>query len=156
MVHILAASHDPPLPFPCATSSSIFPRTLSSTSTQLSWTVLGLLEWNTYEFIFCIIELHIAQHPLGNMAKQSSLFNFFTKSPPLAVKAKSNPSPVEADAVSRSNTSPKEEAKVNSKKTPSKPVKSQAKAGHAKLFGEKADTAKERYSNCNSICAMQR
>lgn len=86
------------------------------------------------------------------MAKQSSLFNFFTKSPPLAVKAKSNPSPVEADAVSRSNTSPKEEAKVNSKKTPPKPAKSQAKAGHAKLFGEKAATAKERYSNCISMC----
>ncbi|XP_016389622.1 DNA mismatch repair protein Msh6 isoform X2 [Sinocyclocheilus rhinocerous] len=78
------------------------------------------------------------------MAKQSSLFNFFTKSPPLAVKAKSNPSPVEADAVSRSNTSPKEEAKVNSKKTPSKPLKSQTIAGHAKLFGEKAVNAKER------------
>lgn len=78
------------------------------------------------------------------MAKQSSLFNFFTKSPPLAPKAKSNPSPVEADAVSRSNTSPKEQAKVNGKKTPAKPAKSQVKAGHAKLFGEKADTVKAR------------
>ncbi|XP_016132025.1 DNA mismatch repair protein Msh6 isoform X3 [Sinocyclocheilus grahami] len=78
------------------------------------------------------------------MAKQSSLFNFFTKSPPLAVKAKSDPSPAEADAVSRSNTSPEEEARVNSKKTPPKPVKSQTVAGHAKLFGEKAVNAKER------------
>ncbi|XP_016132019.1 DNA mismatch repair protein Msh6 isoform X2 [Sinocyclocheilus grahami] len=77
------------------------------------------------------------------MAKQSSLFNFFTKSPPLAVKAKSDPSPAEADAVSRSNTSPEEEARVNSKKTPPKPVKSQTVAGHAKLFGEKAVNAKE-------------
>uniref|UniRef100_A0A8C2L8V7 DNA mismatch repair protein n=1 Tax=Cyprinus carpio TaxID=7962 RepID=A0A8C2L8V7_CYPCA len=77
------------------------------------------------------------------MAKQSSLFNFFTKSPPLAVKARSNPSPAEADAASRSNTSPKEEAKVSSKKTPPKPVKCQAKAGHAKLFGEKAAHTKE-------------
>ncbi|XP_059421667.1 DNA mismatch repair protein Msh6 isoform X1 [Carassius carassius] len=77
------------------------------------------------------------------MAKQSSLFNFFTKSPPLAVKARSNPSPVEADAVNKSNTSPKEQAKVNSKKTPSKPVKPQTTAGHAKLFGEKAVSAKQ-------------
>ncbi|XP_052428101.1 DNA mismatch repair protein Msh6 isoform X2 [Carassius gibelio] len=77
------------------------------------------------------------------MAKQSSLFNFFTKSPPLAVKARSNPSPVEADAVNRSNTSPKEQAKVNSKKTPSKPIKPQTTAGHAKLFGEKAVSAKQ-------------
>lgn len=82
------------------------------------------------------------------MAKQSSLFNFFTKSPPLAPKAKSNPSPVEADAVSRSNTSPKEQAKVNGKKTPAKPAKSQVKAGHAKLFGEKADTVKAREQSC--------
>lgn len=79
------------------------------------------------------------------MAKQSSLFNFFSKSPPLAVKAKSSPSPAEGDAASRSNTSPKEEAKVSSKKTPAKPVsKTQAKAGHAKLFGEKTVTTKER------------
>lgn len=79
------------------------------------------------------------------MAKQSSLFNFFSKSPPLAVKAKSSPSPAEGDAPGRSNTSPKEEAKVNSKKTPAKPPsKTQAIAGHAKLFGEKAVTTKER------------
>jgi len=78
------------------------------------------------------------------MAKQISLFNFFTKSPPPAPKAKSNPSPVEADAVRRSNTSPKEQANINGKKTPAKPAKSQVKAGHAKLFGEKANTAKER------------
>ncbi|XP_051503777.1 DNA mismatch repair protein Msh6-like [Myxocyprinus asiaticus] len=84
------------------------------------------------------------------MAKQSSLFNFFTKSPPPAVKDKSNSSPVEADlpsAVRKSNTSPKEEAKVNSKKAASKPVKSQAKTGHVKLFGGKAVTAKESSSS---------
>ncbi|TRY55075.1 hypothetical protein DNTS_020796 [Danionella cerebrum] len=79
------------------------------------------------------------------MAKQSSLFNFFTKSPPPALKAKSNPSPSEANAANGSNVSPREEAKVNSKKTPAKPSsKSQAKAAHAKLFGEKAGVAKER------------
>ncbi|XP_052006608.1 DNA mismatch repair protein Msh6 [Xyrauchen texanus] len=86
------------------------------------------------------------------MAKQSSLFNFFTKSPPPAVKDKSKSSPVEADlpsAVRTSNTSPKEEAKVNSKKTAPKPVKSQkpAKTGHAKLFGGKVVTAKESSSS---------
>lgn len=85
------------------------------------------------------------------MAKQSSLFNFFTKSPPPVAKAKSNPSPAEADVpTDKSNTSPKEEAKV-SKKTTSKPVKaqgkSQVKSGHAKLFGEKAVAAKQRYSD---------
>ncbi|KAL6487650.1 hypothetical protein MHYP_G00042760, partial [Metynnis hypsauchen] len=79
------------------------------------------------------------------MAKQSSIFNFFTKSPPPVAKAKPNPSPTEADlpsSVSKSNTSPKEEAKHaaqnNGRKTSTKPDKTSAKAGHAKLFGEKA------------------
>lgn len=81
------------------------------------------------------------------MAKQSSLFNFFAKSPPPVSKTKSNQSPVEADVPSdKSNTSPKEEAKV-SKKTTSKPAKAQVKTGHAKLFGEKAVAAKQRYSD---------
>ncbi|KAA0718310.1 DNA mismatch repair protein [Triplophysa tibetana] len=81
------------------------------------------------------------------MAKQSSLFNFFTKSPPPVTKAKSNPSPVEADVPSdKSNTSPKEEAKV-SKKTTSKPAKAHVKTGHAKLFGEKAVAAKQSSSS---------
>ncbi|XP_036429508.1 DNA mismatch repair protein Msh6 [Colossoma macropomum] len=84
------------------------------------------------------------------MAKQSSIFNFFTKSPPPVAKAKSNPSPAEADlpsSVSKSNTSPKEEAKHaaqnNGKKTATKPDKTSAKAGHARLFGEKAVAPKQ-------------
>ncbi|XP_028846000.1 DNA mismatch repair protein Msh6 [Denticeps clupeoides] len=47
------------------------------------------------------------------MAKQSSIFNFFAKSPPAVSKRKPAPSPVEADlpsAVRRSNTSPREQA----------------------------------------------
>ena len=86
------------------------------------------------------------------MAKQSSIFNFFTKSPPPVAKAKPNPSPTEADlpsAVRKSNTSPKEEAKHaaqnNNPKNPPKPGKNLAKAGHAKLFGEKAAATKQRY-----------
>ncbi|KAI4873828.1 hypothetical protein NFI96_016848 [Prochilodus magdalenae] len=84
------------------------------------------------------------------MAKQSSIFNFFTKSPPPVAKAKPNPSPTEADlpsAVRKSNTSPKEEAKHaaqnNNPKNPPKPGKNLAKAGHAKLFGEKAAAPKQ-------------
>lgn len=88
------------------------------------------------------------------MAKQSSLFNFFTKSPPLVTKAKSSPSPVEADVPSnKSNTSPKEEAKIN-KKTTSKPVKDHQKTGHAKLFGDKAVSAKQSSSSMFSAGAL--
>lgn len=84
------------------------------------------------------------------MAKQSSLFNFFTKSPPAVVKSKPSPSPVEADlpsSVQKSNTSPKEEAKQaakSDKKTPAKP-KTSTKAGVNKLFGNKTPSnVKER------------
>ncbi|XP_076141920.1 DNA mismatch repair protein Msh6 [Alosa pseudoharengus] len=75
------------------------------------------------------------------MAKQSSLFNFFTKSPP-AAKSKPSPSPVEADlpsSVQKSNTSPKEEAKQaakSGKKTPAKPKATSTKAGLNNLFGK--------------------
>ena len=92
------------------------------------------------------------------MAKQSSIFNFFTKSPPPVAKAKSNPSPAEADlpsSVSKSNTSPKEEAKLaaqsSSRKTATKPDQTSAKAGHAKLFGEKAVAPKQRYFRAKSL-----
>uniref|UniRef100_A0A8B9HPN9 DNA mismatch repair protein n=1 Tax=Astyanax mexicanus TaxID=7994 RepID=A0A8B9HPN9_ASTMX len=72
------------------------------------------------------------------MAKQSSIFNFFTKSPPPVTKSKSSPSPVEADlpsSVSKSSVSPKEEAKLAAQSA--KPSRSLAKAAQAKLFGEK-------------------
>ncbi|XP_066536210.1 DNA mismatch repair protein Msh6 [Hoplias malabaricus] len=76
------------------------------------------------------------------MAKQSSIFNFFTKSPPFGTKSKPIPSPAEAvlsSSVQGGNTSPKEEAKqaMNKKKSAAKPDKSFAKAGHNKLFGDK-------------------
>ncbi|MCI4376690.1 hypothetical protein PGIGA_G00191290 [Pangasianodon gigas] len=78
------------------------------------------------------------------MAKQSSIFNFFTKSPPAVAKTKSNPSPAEADlpsSVSKSSSSPKEEAKQaaqNSKKAAENPRKTQTKGGHGKPSGQKA------------------
>ncbi|XP_030628388.1 DNA mismatch repair protein Msh6 [Chanos chanos] len=83
------------------------------------------------------------------MAKQSSIFKFFTKSPPPVAKAKSSPSPVEADlpsSVHRSNTSPKEEAKhvtTETKKTASKANKTPAKAVQGTLLGGKAPATKE-------------
>ncbi|XP_047458694.1 DNA mismatch repair protein Msh6 isoform X2 [Mugil cephalus] len=95
------------------------------------------------------------------MAKQSSLFNFFTKSPPPVCKAKpkTSPSPTEADlpsSVKKSNSSPKEQAKQATQeqkekqpaaKTSSKvKQKSNAKTasgGLKKLFGDKAPAAKE-------------
>lgn len=89
------------------------------------------------------------------MAKQSSLFNFFTKSPPPVSKPKPSPSPTEADlpsSVQKSNSSPKEQAKQTAQQKPpktsggkpksdSKPTK----AGFNKLFGDKAPTAKPKY-----------
>ncbi|TTI76911.1 DNA mismatch repair protein Msh6 [Bagarius yarrelli] len=69
------------------------------------------------------------------MAKQSSIFNFFTKSPPAVAKTKRNPSPVEADlpSVSKSNSSPKEEAKqAEPKKKPEN--RSGARAQHLSLL----------------------
>ncbi|XP_030234678.1 DNA mismatch repair protein Msh6 [Gadus morhua] len=87
------------------------------------------------------------------MAKQSSLFNFFTKSPPPVSKPKLSPSPTEADVPSsglKSNSSPKEQAKLA---TPNKPVKhtkpkpkshsKTSNGGFGKLFGDKAPAAKE-------------
>ncbi|XP_042560153.1 DNA mismatch repair protein Msh6-like [Clupea harengus] len=75
------------------------------------------------------------------MAKQSSLFNFFTKSPPAVGKSKPNPSPVEADLPSSvQNTSPKEEAKQaakSHKKAAAKPKTKSTKTGINKLFGNK-------------------
>lgn len=84
------------------------------------------------------------------MAKQVSLFNFFTKSPPPVSKPKPRPSPTEADlpsSVKKSNSSPKEQAKqapqqqaakTGKPKSSSKP----ATGGLKKLFGDKAITTK--------------
>lgn len=80
------------------------------------------------------------------MSKQSSLFSFFGKSPPPVVaKPKPTPSPTEADlpsSVSKSNSSPKEQAKQTpqqptpktSKPKPKSDPKN-AKCGFSKLFG---------------------
>lgn len=93
------------------------------------------------------------------MAKQSSLFSFFSKSPPAVSKPKPSPSPAEADlpsSVQKSNSSPKEQArqtaqqqqakagKVNKAKSGSKP----AKGGITKLFGDKAAAPKQSSSSC--------
>ncbi|XP_058507233.1 DNA mismatch repair protein Msh6 isoform X1 [Solea solea] len=91
------------------------------------------------------------------MAKQSSIFSFFSKSPPPVSKPKPSPSPAEADlpsSVEKSNSSPKEEAKQTQqqlkqqKPTKSNKVKSKtdcksAKGGFKKLFGDMAATTKE-------------
>ncbi|XP_071337062.1 DNA mismatch repair protein Msh6 isoform X2 [Trachinotus anak] len=87
------------------------------------------------------------------MAKQSSLFNFFTKSPPPVSKPKPAPSPVEADlpsSVQKSNSSPKEQAKQTPQQQPAKTSKvkpksdsKSAKGGLKRLFGDKAPTTKE-------------
>nr|XP_019947625.1 PREDICTED: DNA mismatch repair protein Msh6 isoform X1 [Paralichthys olivaceus] len=90
------------------------------------------------------------------MAKQSSLFNFFAKSPPPVSKPKTSPSPAEADlpsSVEKSSSSPKEQAKQQQQgkgnkvkpKTESKSVK----GGFKKLFGDKAAAAKESSSTCS-------
>ncbi|XP_075874926.1 DNA mismatch repair protein Msh6 [Nelusetta ayraudi] len=90
------------------------------------------------------------------MAKQSSLFNFFTKSPPPLAKPKPKPKPsscpTEADlpsSVEKSNSSPKEQAKQTAQqktpKTTSGKTKSDSKptkAGFTKLFGDKASATK--------------
>ncbi|XP_038592702.1 DNA mismatch repair protein Msh6 [Micropterus salmoides] len=91
------------------------------------------------------------------MAKQSSLFNFFTKSPPPVSKPKPSPSPAEADlpsSIEKSNSSPKEQAKQTPQQQPAKTNKVKpksnskpAKGGFNKLFGDKASTTKER-STC--------
>ncbi|KAK1171106.1 DNA mismatch repair protein Msh6-like isoform X1 [Acipenser oxyrinchus oxyrinchus] len=91
------------------------------------------------------------------MAKQSSIFNFFAKSPPLKAKLEPSPSPTEADlpsSVHKSNTSPKEEAKQaadTSKKAPTKLRKqAPAQTGVSKLFRETKKTTEttESKSTC--------
>lgn len=83
------------------------------------------------------------------MAKQSSLFNFFSKSPPPVSKPKPSAHPVEADlpsSIDKSNSSPKEEAKLplsKATKVKSKSVVKNAKGGFNKLFGDKASTPKD-------------
>lgn len=89
------------------------------------------------------------------MAKQSSLFNFFTKSPPPLAKPKPSSCPAEADvpsSVEKSNSSPKEQAKQTAQqKTPkassgkAKSDSKPTKAGFTKLFGDKATAAKPKY-----------
>lgn len=86
------------------------------------------------------------------MAKQSSLFNFFTKSPPPVAKPKPSSCPAEADlpsSVEKSNSSPKEQAKQTAQqkapKTTSGKTKRDSKptnAGFTKLFGDKATASK--------------
>lgn len=91
------------------------------------------------------------------MAKQSSLFNFFTKSPPPVSKPKPSPSPAEADlpsAVEKSNSSPKEEAKQTQQQQPAvtkkpKSNSSNAKGGFKKLFGDKVPPAKQSSPSCS-------
>uniref|UniRef100_UPI0037E8F483 DNA mismatch repair protein Msh6 n=1 Tax=Semicossyphus pulcher TaxID=241346 RepID=UPI0037E8F483 len=93
------------------------------------------------------------------MAKQSSLFNFFTKSPPPVSKPKPSPSPAEADlpsSVEKSNSSPKEQAKQTPQQQPTKTNKVKpkgsskpAKGGFNKLFGDKAPASKEGSTTCS-------
>ncbi|CAB1338447.1 unnamed protein product [Coregonus sp. 'balchen'] len=84
------------------------------------------------------------------MAKQSSIFKFFNKSPPPVPKAK--PSPAEADlpsSVRKKNNSPKEEAKHASQTPTTKKTAAKAiKGGFGKLFGNKTPTVKESPAPC--------
>uniref|UniRef100_A0A665WS10 DNA mismatch repair protein n=1 Tax=Echeneis naucrates TaxID=173247 RepID=A0A665WS10_ECHNA len=89
------------------------------------------------------------------MAKQSSLFNFFTKSPPPVSKAsqkpKTSPFPAEADlpcSVKKSSSSPKEQQPSKDKKAKPKSDSKSAVGGFKKLFGDKAPTTKESTSSC--------
>ncbi|KAM3606369.1 uncharacterized protein V6R79_014979 [Siganus canaliculatus] len=93
------------------------------------------------------------------MAKQSSLFNFFTKSPPPVSKPKTSASPAEADlpsSVKKSNSSPKEQAKESLQQQQSKKINNDkpksnpkhANVGFNKLFGDKAPTTKQRTTTC--------
>lgn len=89
------------------------------------------------------------------MSKQSSIFSFFTKSPPLVSKPKPSSSPAEADlpsAVKKSNSSPKEEANetqqqqlANAGKVKRKSNSKSASGGIKKLFGSKTPTVEDRY-----------
>ncbi|XP_031158422.1 DNA mismatch repair protein Msh6 [Sander lucioperca] len=84
------------------------------------------------------------------MAKQSSLFNFFKKSPPPVSKPKPSLSPAEADLPSsvEKSSSPKEQAKqtpqqlTKTNKVKPKSNKS-SKGGFNKLFGDTAPTTKQ-------------
>ncbi|CAN9499875.1 unnamed protein product [Ophioblennius macclurei] len=93
------------------------------------------------------------------MAKQSSLFNFFSKSPPPVAskpKPKPSPSPVEADlpsSVKKSNSSPKEQAKESPQKHKAQTAKRKSASkpssgGIKKLFGDKASAPKESSPAC--------
>ncbi|XP_064174156.1 DNA mismatch repair protein Msh6 [Anguilla rostrata] len=89
------------------------------------------------------------------MAKQSTIFKFFSKSPPLTTKTKPSPSPTEADvpsSVKKSNTSPKEaakqEASQNTKKIQAKANKPLAKGSFGKLFEGKTPSVKESPQPC--------
>ncbi|XP_039994597.1 DNA mismatch repair protein Msh6 isoform X2 [Xiphias gladius] len=99
------------------------------------------------------------------MAKQSSLFNFFTKSPPQVSKPKPSPSPAEADlpsSVEKSNSSPKEQAKqtpppqqpTKTNKVKPKSDSKSAKGGFKKLFGDKAPKTKESSTSSFSAGAL--
>ncbi|XP_051937293.1 DNA mismatch repair protein Msh6 isoform X1 [Hippocampus zosterae] len=89
------------------------------------------------------------------MAKQSSLLNFFSKSPPPVSKPKPSAHPVEADlpsSIDKSNSSPKEEAKLppsKATKVKSKSVVKNAKGGFNKLFRDKASTPKDASFTCS-------
>lgn len=96
------------------------------------------------------------------MSKQSSLFNFFSKSPPQVSKPKPKPSPSPAEAdlpssVEKSNSSPKEQAKqtpqeqqaAKTNKAKPKSESKSAKGGFKKLFGDNAPTTKESSSTCS-------
>lgn len=95
------------------------------------------------------------------MAKQSSLFNFFTKSPPPLAKPKPSSCPAEADlpsSVEKSNSSPKEQAKQTAQqKTPkatsgkTKSDSKPTKVGFTKLFGEKASATKPKYVSVGTL-----
>ncbi|KAJ8359742.1 hypothetical protein SKAU_G00162670 [Synaphobranchus kaupii] len=89
------------------------------------------------------------------MAKQSTIFNFFSKSPPLT-KTKPSPSPTEADlpsSVKKLNSSPKEAAKQDpsqsTKKTQAKINKTAAKGAFSKLFEGKTPSVKESPQPCS-------
>ncbi|XP_061694041.1 DNA mismatch repair protein Msh6 isoform X2 [Syngnathoides biaculeatus] len=88
------------------------------------------------------------------MAKQSSLFNYFSKSPPPVPRLKPQAHPVEAalpSSVDKSNSSPKEEAKLppsRATKVKPKSVVKNPKGGFNKVVGDKASTAKLESSTC--------
>ncbi|XP_077469004.1 DNA mismatch repair protein Msh6 [Stigmatopora argus] len=89
------------------------------------------------------------------MAKQSTLFKFFSKSPPPMSKSKPRAQPAEADlpsSVDKANSSPKEEAKLLPSKSPKikpKSVTKNSKGGLHKLFGGKETPAKKVTSTCS-------